>query len=388
MTSTGAVSKVFAEEFNRLVVLTCAQAGSRISWEAIENEKTTRRSLFRIPSTRGRVSSFAPVRFLNHFVVRPVLDFALALGAYCYLGRKMDLFVGTSWEYALIGLVLHKLRVVESVVYWAQDWFPDKVSDGVHESLSWTLALSTMRSLDKIAYENSTQVWNLTDRIGATRRKWWGEGLRIRKERTVGHLLSLPATSEAGQDEQTRDGVVFLGHLWRDRGVELAIEAMSALKRRGIRVALHISSADREESFAREKVALAEKNGVIDQYRMWGYVPDADLGWLFIRCMAGLALFGKPEDVSNVAYPGKVVLYLEYGLPVIVSRDSSLATLVESNRMGFAINWNPESLADVFQLLSRRDKFEEYSDNAREFVASQGPQKELLAAIEAIIHEE
>jgi len=59
-------------------------------------------------------------------------------------------------------------------------------------------------------------------------------------------------------------------------------------------------------------------------------------------------VFRDPNHVSNFAFPGKVFLYLESGLPVIVSRTSALATDIEDANAGVAINYQKEDFVQAF----------------------------------------
>ncbi|MFB0501501.1 MAG: hypothetical protein ACETVP_03440, partial [Candidatus Bathyarchaeia archaeon] len=99
----------------------------------------------------------------------------------------------------------------------------------------------------------------------------------------------------------------------------------------------------------------------------------------------GIALFEGRENVSNFAFPAKVVHYLESGIPIMVSKDSSLATEVVSNGIGFVVEYSARSLERVFSLmLSDAKLVRKLRAAVREYVTRMSSGENLYNAIESL----
>lgn len=157
----------------------------------------------------------------------------------------------------------------------------------------------------------------------------------------------------------------FVGNLVENQGLELVIEATAEIVKTipDFRV-LIIGSGPREgvlKELVREKAL--EKHLVF-----LGFVRDENEVYRILSsCSAGIAPYVlDPYSLVNYAYPGKVRVYIECGLPVIMTRISDTADEIERFKAGYVIRYNRYQLTNaIVKLLSDDALYQEFRRNVR-----------------------
>jgi len=309
------------------------------------------------PNVRG-ISAAA--RFGWYYLVCPLLDLLLALLAINCTKTRFAVFIASSCLDALVGLLLRRTRLVGKVIYWAMDWLSlsrFRTDIGLEKLGTFVL----FQHMDRFCAEHCDGTWDATGRIGRAR-----EALaRVLRNpiRYMQHEVVYPPVVDFQSKifEETRKPVVLLvGRGLREgEGTDLAIEGISSLLSRGFEVKFMIVSGSGTNLPDREKILdYARRCGVEKQVTIRGYVPTSELRQIIQNSTCGLSVFRDPNHVSNFAFPGKVVLYLESGLPVIVSKTSALATDIEGSNAGVAIEYQKNEFVQAFlEILSCEPKF-------------------------------
>jgi glycosyltransferase involved in cell wall biosynthesis len=123
--------------------------------------------------------------------------------------------------------------------------------------------------------------------------------------------------------------LVYLGLLETARGIDMALEAMEILARRGANVKLDLIGADHGDRFA----AVAEGLGVAEHVHFHGYVPQDEA----IQRMAAADIGLMPHHISRhirTTLPNKLFDYMAAGLPVIATDAAPVRHVLETERCG------------------------------------------------------
>ena len=123
--------------------------------------------------------------------------------------------------------------------------------------------------------------------------------------------------------------LVYLGLLETARGIDLALEAMALLVRRGANVTLDLIGTDHDNRFA----AVARQLGVADCVHFHGYVPQDQA----IVRMAAAHIGLMPHHISRhirTTLPNKLFDYMAAGLPVIATDAAPVRHVLETESCG------------------------------------------------------
>lgn len=293
------------------------------------------------PASRG-VSLAA--RFGWHYLLSPLLELLLALLAINLTRTRFTVLVASSYCGALVGLLLRRACLVGKVVYWATDWVPfSRSRPGI--GIAKLITFLIFQHGDKFCAEHCDRVWDATRRIGRareTRAALLGKPIRYAQYR-VTHPPVLEIRSNLFQKPEQVTKKPMLLCVSRDltegNGIDLATKGLRSLPGWQAEITFVIASGSSNNLTERQEILdWAKGIGVEKQITIRGYVPMSELQQIAQNSTCGLSVFRDPNHVSNVVFPGKVVLYLELGLPIIVSEASALAREVGDWHGGVAID--------------------------------------------------
>jgi len=276
------------------------------------------------------------------------------------LGMIFDIYIGVSYVPALSGLLLKRMGLARSVVYYSYDYAPTPPSANVYTVLTTRM----FQIVDGICARHSDVTWNLSKSM-----------IRIREKISpckteLARQIVVPYSISSRWEFQTRSNIYrstvgFVGNLVENQGLELVIEATAEIVKTipDFRV-LIIGSGPREgvlKELVREKAL--EKHLVF-----LGFVRDENEVYRILSsCSAGIAPYVlDPYSLVNYAYPGKVRVYIECGLPVIMTRISDTADEIERFKAGYVIRYNRYQLTNaIVKLLSDDALYQEFRRNVR-----------------------
>jgi len=323
-------------------------------------------------------------------LAKPVMlaAYALVLSIFLKLKVKKSFEICLATHFLLVpcAILLRRMGIVKKVVYWATDWFPQARTTR-KSFLNRMVDYLLFPFADRFDVNLADSVWNLTHRIMEARLKKWRNQLKVAHQLVVYPPLTreyLDRGSVTWNEPEKR--IVFFGQLREDRGLEPVIDAISRLSKRGIQVNfLVIGRSEDNSDYADCILKRAKNKGVINNIKFLGYLPMEDVRHILRTSLCGIALFKGKHDISNLTFPAKVIHYLESGLPIVLSRDSSLASEVNSNGIGFVVEYSARSLEQVFSLmLSDAELIRKLKAAVREYVTRMSSGENLYKAIESV----
>jgi glycosyltransferase involved in cell wall biosynthesis len=275
------------------------------------------------------------------------------------LRRRIDIYIGAGNLNALAGIVLRAFGLVGKSVFYVIDYTPTRFKNRVINKIYNLLNLVCVKHVDR--------VWSVSERIAYI---WRNIGLEDLRNYVVPIGIEVEEIPRAFDlSKRRRNVLAFAGHLTREKGVQLVIEAMEDLVKRFPEIRLEIIGTGPFEKELREMV---RKKGLEKWISFLGRMDHKRLMQHLTTCGICLATYEPSND--NIAYyadPTKPKEYLACGCPVIITRVPWIAKEIERRQMGIAINYNKHELVEaVARLITDHELYERCQRNALEFVSN------------------
>jgi glycosyltransferase involved in cell wall biosynthesis len=273
--------------------------------------------------------------------------------------KKIDLYIGFGFLITLLGLFMKKLGYVKNVLYYDQDYFPYPSKPTLFGRVYWHL----WNLLDRICLRKSTLVWYLSKGILLQRVKDGTIAEHDPRNVVVPHGTT---ASLMRFDISNRNllAICFVGTLIKEKGVDLAIQAMPELLRIIPNICLRVIGSGPQEAELRN---LANKLGVRDHVEFLGFIDLTERPKPVAECAIGLALY-PPGSFSRFTEPSKLKVYLSFGLPIIVTHGPEFAEDIKRFKLGKVINFNREELIQALcSMLQNPDALEGYYERIQDF---------------------
>ena len=277
-----------------------------------------------------------------------VKDFFLTLFFVARSGHGYDIFVGIDNLNALAGLLLRRVGLVRTVIYYTIDYAPKRFENQILNRIyHW---------IDKLCCYYSDCVWNV-EKIMVDKRNELG----VLKTKSAPQIV-VPLGNRFNEIERlpferiNRYDMVYMGALLEKQGIQLAIDSLPEIMGRVPNARLLIIGAGNYEDRLRDMVT--ERN-LEDRVSFLGYIEShADVENILRTCASGLAPYTEdPDNYSLYCNPGKVKVYAATGLPIIISRVPQVARDIERERAGIAINYDKDQLVQAAIKLLTDDTF-------------------------------
>ncbi|MEO0146163.1 MAG: glycosyltransferase [candidate division WOR-3 bacterium] len=104
----------------------------------------------------------------------------------------------------------------------------------------------------------------------------------------------------------------------------------------------------------RELVRLAEKLGISQRVKFYGFLPREEYFRFLESCRAILVADGFPDEMEKRLIPGKFLDALSVGRPVLyLGLEGLLWRIIQENRVGFPVRWDdPEGVVKALSELA------------------------------------
>lgn len=273
---------------------------------------------------------------------------------------KYDLFIGLESIYTIAGILLKKLGMIKTVVYYVSDYIPNRYEK------KWMNNLYL--SLDRFCCYNSDYIWDVSPAMQAARVK---AGLYQEKSAPV---ILVPNALFPEQISYLPIGkikpftLVFAGTFGPENGLSIAIMAMKKILTKFPKASLHTIGGD--PAFEEKLKNLVKENNVERNVIFHGFMSNAiDLSNLVKQFSIGLAPYmSYPDSARWYGDATKIRLYLGAGLPVVTTHVPPLGKEIEKFGAGVIIRDHENELAEtVIKIFSDNDLYKKMRKKAIHF---------------------
>ena len=262
---------------------------------------------------RHRVSFYGAGRHVAERTVRLPLSPPLSYAIDPFvplLPPRVDTWFGFNPLACGRGLAARAFGRARRVFLWSVDFVPDRFGPG-------TTATRLYDRLDRLCCTRADARVELTDAAREARNARHGLGGNAAPAHVVpmgAWLDRVPTTPEEGIE---RRRVVFLGHLVPRQGVDVLLEALALLCRRGEKVTTDVVGGGPLEAELRARSHDIGLDGLV---RFHGFVPDhRDVERMLADASLAVAPYRPDGTFTGYADPGKLKAYLAAGLPVVLT---------------------------------------------------------------------
>ena len=377
--------RIIRSQFDESVFIICDILTQRYSLLVCDGNRTELIKVLHTPPA----PRLGVMKFARYFIIGPIFFVAMSLMGIRRANSEFQMCIGSAWLFVIWAIILRKLRFVNRVIYWAIDWPPPARQDASHQVGRLLLSI-VHRWGDKFCVDHADQTWNLTEKIGSSRSKHWNEhSASPQNYRTVYPVMQHLISSDDYFTSRTSN-IIFVGRdnfLNEAGGVRLAVKALKKLRNRLPLTLTVITGSNSISPLRKSFIDFLRSENADEWVRVLGYLPEPQLSKELANSMCGLALFDDSNNVSNFGFPGKVLLYLEHGLPVITSPYLAIAHQLAQLGAGLVIPFSVENLCQALSLVYADHMANgDYRRNAKHFANSHLAGQSLTKAMAELIH--
>lgn len=273
---------------------------------------------------------------------------------------QFEYFIGVDPLNCIVGVILRKLGLVKTLIYYTIDWVPIRFQNKIMNYI--------YHKIDAICVNNSDLLWCLSQKIVEVRVKQNGNNIILVP---VGaYLDSIPARLNVKTDQFK---IVLLGALAPSKGVDLVLDAWEEISKKIPNVRLYIigkSSLGHVEDGIKylpyEPQFARYSNNIIQL----GVLPHRQVLEKLVEMDVGLALY-RPNvnNFSAWADPSRVKDYLSCGVPTIVTSVPDISNDIRNFKCGLVIEYDKNDLIDaVLSLYENKKRRIQMQSNAQEYM--------------------
>ncbi len=245
--------------------------------------------------------------------------------------KKYDLFIGLESINTLGGIILKKLGIVKSVVYYVSDYSPTRFGDTFFNKVYiW---------LDKFCVRNADFTWDVSTAMREGRKLTGLTDLDMNRVLHVPNGLFPFQMKIKDVKDRKINSLVYVGTLDEEFGVELAVRSFVVVRKTFPNSLLNIiGTGANEESLKR----LVKRLNLESSVFFHGYIKsDEEVANIVSECYVGLAPYRSfRESFRWFADAGKIRQYLASGLPVISTNVPPLGRAIVKKGAGILVNDN------------------------------------------------
>lgn len=284
-----------------------------------------------------------------------VKDFLYTLLWQWKLIGRTDLFFGVGNLNALDGLLLRFLGRTNKVIYYVVDYVPVRFLSPITNFI--------YHAVEKWSAYYANATWNLSPRMIEGREKKWG--ISFPHQLVVPHGVYVGRIKRCKQAEKNKNEIMYLGALYKNKGVQLVIEALPDVLKKIPTVHFTVIGSGPYEDVL---IKLVQKYSVGKQVTFLGHMTSQDqtVQQRVSKASVAVALYSKKYDqFAYYADPSKVKNYLGSGLPVITTDVPYVAQEIAINKCGYVIPYSKKKLVEVLiDFFSNEKKMVQFSNNA------------------------
>jgi len=282
-------------------------------------------------------------------------DFLYAFGYAVRFGRGADVLVAGDNLLTAAGVMARGLAGIRRVVYYMIDFTPVRFANRL---LNGCYGL-----VDRFAATHADVVWPLTPQMIQGRFK----AGRLDECRVNWYTVPYGSHPLAESDGATCDRrqVIYLGDVVRNKGAELFVPMVQALKRLVPDVRLTVIGGGKDLDVLREEVRVAGLEARVEGCGFVERIEDA----LARLAGAGVAIAPYyPFDTNSFTFfadPGKIKLYLGCGLPIVLTDVPPIAQELVREGAGRIARYGAEDFAREVAAVLTGEDYPQMREHAR-----------------------
>jgi glycosyltransferase involved in cell wall biosynthesis len=271
-------------------------------------------------------------------------DFLNTILFVCASKKRAHLYVGADCLNAFAGLILKRIGFVKKLIFYSIDYSPFRFKNALVNSI--------YHFAERYVIKNSDYIWSISTKDEEAMIK---EGAIPEKSCLVPPGIDFEEVNRSKQPVFDRHRLVFIGNLSFEKGVQLIIKCMPELKKIDPQVSFLVVGTGPYEKELRSLSQQLKLDNVI----FTGHIHNqAKVLRLMQSCGIGVAPYVPLKNVySYYAFPMKVIEYMSYGLPVIITNVPQFSSKVQESNAGMVINYDKESFVKVASKLLLDDEF-------------------------------
>ncbi len=300
--------------------------------------------LFQLPNSKKFLFILLPVRSLINFIQIIIYSIWLKIKF-----GKIDLYFSVNAFTAWIGNLMKGMGIVKKTIFWVWDYYPP-----IHENKIIMLMRYIYWQFDKIS--------SFSDRVVLVNKRL----LDLRKDigifpKNTNYPIVPIGTDQFDLDLKEKSRIVFgfIGVLKKSHGFGIVFENTTNLLKRFKNVRYEIIGSGPDEEYFKEK---AKKSGIKSKF--YGYVEGKKVKDILRNCSIGIATYIPDEsNVSHFGDPGKIKLYLSFGIPTIATNVLEFSREIEESKSGIIIDYyNKREFTRAVARIMKN--YKKYSKNA------------------------
>lgn len=247
----------------------------------------------------------------------------------CWRFRPGVVWVENTDAAVIVGL-LRKCHLCDKSIYVPGDWLVNPVNKKNFFSYVANNLLFPIN--DYMACKLNDVVLNHTPRISEARYKFWGR--KIAKKEKLYAFNPRIKISALFPDRMSKN-ICFIGQMRKDSGLDLAIKALSKIRQDEDVSLIILGPKTHHYEYFKQ---LSKQYHVEPYVKFLGFVETDQLIKILPDCFCGINILPLKETYSYYTIPGKIMHYIQYMLPVIVTDGIGyFSSVVRDNELGLVI---------------------------------------------------
>lgn len=311
------------------------------------------------------ISYFKTKNYKLNYYISPLLlgvnmfIFIKVVSTICWKYRPKVCWIENSYA-AVIAGILRKCNLCGKSIYVPGDWV---VSINNKKFLSYIANNLFFPILDYLACKLNDLVLNHTEKISKARYKFWGKKI-AKKEKLYSYKMQIKASNT--HTDKEKKAICFIGNMREDSGLDIAIKSLVEMRKKHDFIIKIIGPKRQHYEYVKK---LSSKYDVEQYVEFPGFVDTDKLAEILSDCSCGINLVTNINSYSSYTIPGKLIHYLQYLLPVIVTEGiGPLTSIIRDNKLGVVIEPSQDAFIDaVFKIY---DEQKQYRENIVRYINS------------------
>ena len=274
---------------------------------------------------------------------------------------RPKIFIVENFLEGMIAGIIRRCGLVSKSIYLPCDWFAGykykKLTSNIANNLIFPY-------IDYFACRLNDIVVDRPGNITESRNKYWGRKIPTTERQFIQQpRIQVNNTSI----DKKRANICFIGELREDSGVDLAIKALTKIRKK-LDVTFKIIGHKRlsYEYFLK----LCKEHNVEEYVKFLGFIGRKDFNSVLSDCLCGLNILITKNSYSSYGTPSKIMHYFQHLLPVIVTEGVSppMVRDIKEKELGCVIGLSEDELVEaVLRIYSGQ---ETYRKNIKDYIES------------------